>query len=170
MLLAINVAGWAVGRAYNSVHGLPIWGGGASSDVNETIFFPLNPSHGNYYRCELSSLDGQSFNVLFTTYASMMSARNHGTPIEYDADRSAFDVTSVTLEGQLPDGDTVYELVVVSAEPGAEVAMDTSGSQASFPLGLGPVLQAATFICYISSMFLFFLLVYAYDRYRKEAR
>jgi hypothetical protein len=170
LLIAVNLSGWAAGKANNSVENMMVWGGGARSEINETIYFPLNPAHGMHYRCELRSADGQRFNALFMRYSDMVDALFNATPIVFDPERSALNVTSVTLEGVLPDASEAYQLVVVSAEPGVEIPMDTSGSQAPFPLGLQPVLQAAVFICQIASLSLLFLLIYAYDIYRKEKR
>lgn len=170
LFIAVNVGGFAVNKAGNSIESIGTYGSGAEagSEGKDMLYFPLSSSKGAYYKMEISSLDGHRFNVLFTNESVMMAARDSSAPIEYIADRSALNVTSVTLEGRLPDSTDVYMLLILSAEPGVKVTMETSGDQGAFPPGLRPVLQAAYFTCWISSIALLFLMVYAYDRYRNK--
>jgi hypothetical protein len=170
LLIAVNVSGYIVQRASNGLESTMISGNNASSEGLDILNVPLNPTHGNYYRCEISSLDNHRFTVLFTNTSELMDARINGSVIAYIADRSVFNVTSATLEGHLPGGSDIYELVIVSAEPGVVVPIVSQGEQAAFPPSLQPALQAANFVCWISNISLLFLLVYSYDKYRTERR
>ena len=170
LLIAVNVGGYTVQKASNGLESMMISGNNAGNEGMDILNVPLIPTYGNYYRCEISSLDNHRFNVLFTNTSELMDARFKGSVIEYIADRSVFNVTTATLEGRLPGGSEVYELVIVSAEPGVMVPIVSDGEQGSFPPSLEPALQAANFVCWISSISLLFLLVYSYDKYRTERR
>jgi hypothetical protein len=172
LLIAVNVGGWGFNKASNSIHSVGGWGSDAEagSEGGDILYYGLSPSNGAYYRLEISSSDGHRFNALFTNESDMIDAVYDGAPIRYLADRSVFNVTSVTLEGQLPEGSEAYAFMIVSAEPGVMVHIDSHSGQASFPPSLQPALQAAYFACRISSISLLFLLVYSYDKYRTERR
>jgi len=175
LLIAVNVGGWGINKANASIHGMDSMGGwgsdaGAGSEGKDCLYYVLSPRYGAYYQLEISSSDGHRFNALFTNESDMTDAVFFDAPIRYLADRSVFNVTSVTLEGQLPEGSEAYAFLIVSAEPGVMVHIDSHSEQASFPPSLEPALQVASFVCWISSISLLFLLVYSYDKYRTERR
>jgi len=167
LLIASGVIGWTANSVGNDLHYISI----SSNTVGgeEVVNIPLNPAYGTHYQIELRSTDGRPFDVLFTNLTGLLDARLNGT-FTYVEERSFHNVTGVSIEGQLPDGSDIYQLMIVSSEQDATVHLSASGYQGAYSLAFRPVLQAIYFITWLSNMFLFILFIYALAEYRKTNR
>lgn len=162
-----GLIGWAATSALNDTHHLLL-----SSDQagdGEIVNIPLNPEYGMHYRVEIRAVDGRTFDVLFSDLDGLTDARWNGT-MNYVEERSFLNVTDVSIEGQLPDDADIYQLMIVSSDANVTVQLSASGLQGNYPLVFQPVIQAVSFITWISATLLFVIFIYSVFEYRQQRR
>ncbi len=165
--ILVGVAGWASQKAVaDYVH--PMGSGGQTAGQGwEVENIPLDPALGEHVKIEITSLNGHPLNVYYTTEAGLV-ATHLGQPFEYDPQYSHMNATHVKMELSLPVSSEILEIMITSSDPQEIVPCQVVAEQSHLPFDMKAFFQATSFICWISGISLFVLLVHSISIYRGE--
>jgi hypothetical protein len=169
LLAAVLILGWAAQEELNSYSHSGSQGFGVGRNTNEVMNQYVSTQDGTYVSYEVDSPTGAPLNVYFTDLQGLMDLRQNGTfgraPLT-----SMTNVTHTSANVRLDPSQSVWQIVITSTDPNLTVPFVVSVTQGQFPLDYRPLFGVLQFGCWIGSLSLFFLLVYAYGDCRGGAR
>ncbi len=166
MMVLCGVIGWASQSAINGVHHDSASSNIVGHGINSSASMALNSEFGVNVHYEVRS-QGGPLNVYITNLSNLLSARASGHLV-YFPEQSVLNTTLVQVDAVLSKGPDIEQIVIESAAPEAQVQFSSSYEQSSYPLSLIPLFEALTFICGISTIALFVLLIYSISAYLQE--